>query len=175
MPTIQKAETIKTITEKFQTAPAVYLLEYQGINVEKITALRKNFREIGSELKIVKNTLTKIAADSVGYKDLGEYLTGPTALVFCGNEVVAPAKILVDFARENQSVSIKGGIVEGQVIKGDGVKKMASVPSRQVLLGQFVYVLISPVAGFVRTLNGVPQNFVRVLDAIAKKKEEESK
>lgn len=172
MPTAQKAQTIETLKGRLQGANAIYLVDYQGVNVEKITKLRRDFRDAGSELAVVKNTLTRIAAHQIGQDGLNDMLKGPTAIVICDDEVVGPAKVLNEFAKGNEKIfKIKGGLLEGQVISSDQIKQVADLPSREQLLGQFVGTLVSPVSGFVGVLNGVIRNFVGVLDAIAKEKE----
>ncbi len=172
MPTPQKEQSVEFIKGKLKDSPAVYIVNYQGTDVEKLTALRKDFRENGSEMIVVKNTLTTIAAKAIGFEGMADYLSGPTALVFCESDIVAPAKVLEEFTKKNKKFKIKGGLVEGQVIDDSGVKRMASIPPREVLLSQLLGVLIGPVTGFVRVLNGVPRGCVTALDAIVKKKEE---
>ncbi len=173
MATAQKTEIVDELKGRFGSATAVYVLDYQGITVEKLTGLRRSFRKSDSELKIVKNTLSRIAASAAGVDGLVQYLKGPTALVICPKDAVGPAKALNEFVKQHKDVvKIKGGIVEGQAITAKGVEQMASIPSREVLLAMMLGALQSPVAGFVGTLSGVLRKYVGTLDAIAKKKEQ---
>lgn len=172
MPTPLKDKTISELKERLTNSGAVYLVDYQGTNVAKLTNLRKQFRNANSEFMVVKNTLTRLAAQQAGFGDLEQYLSGPTALIFCRDDAVNPAKVLEDFIKTSKTFKIKGGLFEGQVIDEASVKRMSSIPSREVLLSQLLGALIGPVTGFVRVLNAVPQGFVRALDGIAKKKEE---
>lgn len=171
MPTEQKAKAIHQLKDELGKAPAVYFVNYERLNAAQITKLRREFRDANSQFHVVKNTLTRIAAEQNEKGNLATYLKGPTAMIVCKNDMVKPAKILSDFAKANDTVKIKGGVVEGQIISADDVKKMADIPPREVLIAQLLGSMQSPVSGFVGTLSGVLRNMVTVLDAIAKEKE----
>lgn len=135
MPTQAKAAVIDEITERFQSSSAAVLTEYRGLTVAQLTQLRRSLGE-GSSYAIVKNTLTKRAADSVGHSDLAPLLNGPTAIAFIEGDVVEAAKAIRDFARANPLLVVKGGVVEGRTVGPAEVTALADVEPREVLLAK---------------------------------------
>ncbi len=153
-----KKTVVATITERLKNAQAGVIADYRGLTVAQDTELRKQLREAGVEYSIVKNTLTRFAANEVGLGELDSVLHGPTALATSDTDVVAPAKILVEFAKNNEQLEIKAGFVDGKVIDANEVKVYASIPSKEVLISKMMGSLQAPIG-----------NLVRALDAIAKK------
>jgi large subunit ribosomal protein L10 len=135
MPTQAKAAVIEEITERFQNSSAAVLTEYRGLTVAQLTQLRRSLGE-GSSYAVVKNTLTKRAADSVGFSDLSPLLNGPTAIAFIEGDPVTAAKAIRDFARANPALVVKGGVVEGRTVDAREVTRLADVESREVLLAK---------------------------------------
>jgi len=135
MPTQAKAAVIDEITERFQNSSAAVLTEYRGLTVAQLTQLRRSLGE-GSSYAVVKNTLTKRAADSVGFSDLAPLLNGPTAIAFIEGDPVTAAKALRDFAKANPALIVKGGVVEGRTVDAREVTRLADVESREVLLAK---------------------------------------
>ena len=135
MPTQAKAAVIDEITERFQNSSAAVLTEYRGLTVAQLTQLRRSLGE-GSSYAVVKNTLTKRAADSVGYSDLAPLLNGPTAIAFIEGDPVEAAKAIRDFAKANPALIVKGGVVEGRTVDAREVTRLADVESREVLLSK---------------------------------------
>ncbi|MCW2507751.1 MAG: rplJ [Modestobacter sp.] len=135
MPTQAKAAVIEEITQRFQKSSAAVLTEYRGLTVAQLTELRRSLGA-GSSYAIVKNTLTKRAADSVGHSDLAPLLNGPTAIAFIQGDPVEAAKAIRDFARANPLLVIKGGVVEGRTVDATEVTRLADVESREVLLAK---------------------------------------
>ena len=135
MPTQAKAAVIDEITERFQNSSAAVLTEYRGLTVAQLTQLRRSLGA-GSTYAVVKNTLTKRAADSVGFSDLGPLLNGPTAIAFIDGDPVTAAKAIRDFARTNPALVVKGGVVEGRTVDAGEVTRLADVESREVLLAK---------------------------------------
>jgi large subunit ribosomal protein L10 len=135
MPTQAKAAVIDEITERFQNSSAAVLTEYRGLTVAQLTQLRRSLGE-GSSYAVVKNTLTKRAADSVGFSDLAPLLTGPTAIAFIEGDPVTAAKAIRDFAKANPALIVKGGVVEGRTVDAREVTRLADVESREVLLAK---------------------------------------
>jgi large subunit ribosomal protein L10 len=135
MPTQAKAAVIDEITERFQQSSAAVLTEYRGLTVAQLTQLRRSLGE-GSSYAVVKNTLTKRAAESVGFSDLSPLLTGPTAIAFIEGDPVEAAKAIRDFARANPLLVVKGGVVEGRTVDAREVTRLADVESREVLLAK---------------------------------------
>ena len=135
MPTQAKAAVIEEITERFQNSSAAVLTEYRGLTVAQLTQLRRSLGA-GSTYAVVKNTLTKRAADSVGFSDLTPLLNGPTAIAFIEGDPVEAAKAIRDFARANPMLVVKGGVVEGRTVDAREVTRLADVESREVLLAR---------------------------------------
>src|SRR3712207_7658391 len=135
MPTQAKAAVIDEITERFQNSSAAVLTEYRGLTVAQLTELRRSLGA-GSSYAVVKNTLTKRAADEVGFSELGSLLNGPTAIAFIEGDPVEAAKAIRDFARANPLLVVKGGVVEGRTVDAGEVTRLADVDSREVLLAK---------------------------------------
>jgi large subunit ribosomal protein L10 len=171
--TPEKKAVVGELKEKFISAKGAVLTSSRGLNVAQDTKLRRKLREAGIEYRVIKNTLARIAADEAGIAGMIKYLEGPTAIALSTTDPVAPAKLLSDFIRENrlQSVEIKAGLVEGKVIDANGVKVLASLPPRKVLIAQLLGTLQAPITGFVRVLSGNIGNLVYALEAIRKQKE----
>ncbi len=171
MPRPEKIQQVQELTEKFKEAKAVYLTDFTGLDVIKATELRKRLREASVEYRVVKNTLAKMAAKNAGCDMLLDYLTGPTGLAFGIKDPIVPAKILTEFSKDNEKLKVKVGLFEGRVFDTKGVKQLALLPSREVLLSQLLSGLQAPISGFVGALGGILQKLVGTLDAVAKKKE----
>ena len=135
MPTQAKAAVIEEITERFQNSSAAVLTEYRGLTVAQLTQLRRSLGE-GSSYAVVKNTLTKRAAEEVGFSELAPLLNGPTAIAFIEGDPVNAAKAIRDFARANPLLVVKGGVVEGRTVDAREVTRLADVESREVLLAK---------------------------------------
>jgi large subunit ribosomal protein L10 len=135
MPTQDKVAVVAEITERFEQSSAAVLTEYRGLTVAQLTQLRRSLGE-GSSYAVVKNTLTKRAADSVGFSDLAPLLNGPTAIAFIEGDPVMAAKALRDFAKANPALVVKGGVVEGRTVDAGEVTRLADVESREVLLAK---------------------------------------
>ncbi|RBY76317.1 50S ribosomal protein L10 [Geodermatophilus sp. TF02-6] len=135
MPTQAKAAVIDEITERFQSSSAAVLTEYRGLTVAQLTQLRRSLGE-GSSYAVVKNTLTKRAAEQVGFADLAPLLSGPTAIAFIEGDPVNAAKAIRDFARANPLLVVKGGVVEGRTVDAGEVTALADVEPREVLLAR---------------------------------------
>ena len=128
----RKAGIVSEIKEKFENAKSVVLFDYRGLTVSEVTELRKKLREVGSDYKVYKNTMTSRALDELKI-DLNDYLTGPNAITFCSDEL-SIVKILSDFAKEHDKLELKAGIIDGKVAGLEEIKQYASIPSREGLL-----------------------------------------
>lgn len=155
-----KKAVVAALVERLKGAQAGVIADYRGLTVAQDTELRKKLREAGVEYTIVKNTLTRFAANEVGLGELDPVLHGPSALATSVDDVIAPAKVLVEFAKENEQLEIKAGFVDGKVIDVEEVKVYANIPSKDVLISKMLGSLQAPMG-----------NLVRALDAIAKKDE----
>lgn len=169
-----KVAVVKEIEERFSKIQGAVLTDYRGLDAADMTELRKQLREAGVEYKVLKNTLTILAAQELKMDDLIPLLTGPTAFAFGYDDPVAPAKIISEFAKKNKNLEIKGGILEGNVLDPEGVKSLADLPSREILLSMVVRGMQAPIAGMVNVLQGNIRNVVYALDAVRKQKEEAS-
>ena len=160
----QKKQVVAELIETLKSAQAGVLVDYRGITVEQDTKLRTKLREAGVEYKVVKNTLTRFAANEVGFQELDEQLNGPTALAISTTDAVAPAKVISDFAKEVETLQIKAGFVDGKVISLDEVKQLANTPSREVLIAKIMGSLNAPISKLVRTLQALVDNGVEPAD-----------
>lgn len=166
-----KEAAVSEIQEKMQQAQSVVFVDYRGLTVEEVTNLRCKMRDAGVEYKVIKNTMIQRAADKEGFEGLNSILEGPTAVAFGMKDPVSPAKILVDFAKDTKKTEIKGGVLDGKTIDVDGVKYLASLPSKEELLAKMMGSLNAPVTGLVMALSGVMRNLVCALNAIKEQKE----
>ena len=166
----EKQQIVNGLTEKLKTAVSGVLVDHRGLTVEEDTKLRRELRQAGVEYSVVKNTLTRFAANNVGFSELDPILNGPTALALSFTDAVAPAKILCGFAKKNDRLEIKSGFVDGKVISVDEIQSLATLPSKEELLAKLLGSMNSPLQGFVNVLNGNLTGFVRVLNSYAEKK-----
>ena len=170
MPTAQKETLVEEIKDRFAGSQAVILVDYRGLSVKELQQLRVKLRETGAELTVYKNSLTEIAMRELALPSLTDYLAGPTAFIFTGEDPVAPAKALTAFAKAHKALELKGGLVENQVVDADGVKAIASLPSREELIAKLLGTMLNPIAGFARVLNGPVEAFARTVSAVADQK-----
>lgn len=170
MPNAHKIEEVAAIKDRFARSSAVILADYRGLTVKEMQALRDALRDSGAELRVYKNTLAQIAMRELALPDLGELLDGPTAFLFSYGDPVAPAKALVDFAKLHKALALKGGFVDSTVTSADGIKALASLPSREQLISMLLGTMQNPASSFVRVLSGPAGAFARVVKAIADQK-----
>jgi len=169
-----KKKVVEEIKDRLRKSQGAILTDYRGLNVAEVTELRAKLREAGVEFKVLKNTLTRIAADEVGLEGLDPYLEGPTAIAFGIDDPVAPAKILSEFAKTHKALEIKAGILENRVIDVKAVKALADLPAKEVLVAKVLGAMQSPLYGFAGALQGLLRNLVYVLDAVREKKAAEA-
>ena len=166
----EKVRVIESLTAKLRAGSAV-LVDYQGMDVARSTALRRRSRESGVDFVVAKNTLTRRAADEAGVEGLSEFLVGPTALAF-SEDPVASAKLMAEFADQVESFALKGGLLEGgRVLDETEVVALSKLPGREQLLAQIVGGISSPLAGLVTVLNNTIQGLVVALGQIAEQKQ----
>jgi large subunit ribosomal protein L10 len=156
-----KQESVDAVTAKLRESATTVVVDYRGLNVAQVTELRKQLREAGIEFQVLKNTLLRRATAAAELTELDSVLTGPTAIAFSGEDAVAPAKILNDFAKKNDALKLKGAVVEGRVIGVEEVKALAELPSREGLLSMLLSVLQAPM-----------RNFALAVKAVAEKEEQ---
>ena len=170
-----KVAVVEEMKEKLQASQGVVFVGFTGLTVADVTKLRRKFREGNVEYKVIKNTLTRIAANEVGYEGLAEFLEGPTAMAYSTEDAVAPAKILKEFIKETktEALTVKVGIADGQIIDAAAVDALANLPSRDELIAKIVGSMQAPISGLVNVLQGNIRNMVYVLDAVRAKKAEQ--
>jgi large subunit ribosomal protein L10 len=167
----QKAATIEAIAAEIDQAEAVFAVDYRGISVPQAAELRTKLREADATFTVVKNSLTERAADQVGAESLKPLLHGPTALTFVRGDAALAAKAIADYARATQLLPFKGGLMNGEVLEADQIRAISRLPSREVLSGQLVGIVASPVTGLVRTLNALLGGLAVALGQVREKKE----
>jgi large subunit ribosomal protein L10 len=167
----EKVAMIAELKKTMVSAKGVVLTDYRGIKVAQDTKLRRKMREAGVEYSVIKNNMASIAAQEAGIEGLDGYLKGPLAMVSSDKDPVVAAKLISEFIKENRIMEIKGGLVEGKVIDAEGVKSLANLPSREVLLARLLGSMQSPITGFVTVLQGNIRNLVYALDAVRQQKE----
>ena len=156
-----KKPIVDEISELLNGAATAVIVDYRGLTVEQDTRLRKELREAGVVYKVFKNTMINFAIQGTEFEEMGKHLEGPTALAVCKEDATAAARILCKFAKEAEALEVKAGVVEGTYYDADGIKAIASIPSRDELLAKFLGSIQSPIT-----------NFARVIKQIAEKNEE---
>jgi large subunit ribosomal protein L10 len=167
----QKAAAIAEIAANIDESQAVFAVDYRGISVPQVAELRSKLREADATFKVVKNSLTERAADEVGAETLKALLEGPTALTFVRGDIATAAKAVADYGRATQLLPFKGGLMDGAALDPEQIRSLSRLPSREVLYGQLVGVVASPISGLVRTLGGLLGGLAVALGQVREKKE----
>lgn len=165
----EKSATIEEIAAQIEASEAIFAVDYRGISVSQAAELRTKLREADASFTVVKNRLTKLAADKAGEARLAELLQGPTALTFVRGDTAQAAKAITTFNKEHEVLTYKGGFMEATVLDESAFKSIAKLPSRDVLNGQFAGVVASPLTGLVRGLGSMIQGLALQLGQIAEK------
>jgi large subunit ribosomal protein L10 len=167
----QKAATIEALATEIDRSEAIFAVDYRGLSVPGAAELRAKLRDADATFTVVKNSLTERAADQAGAQDLKAFLTGPTALTFVRGDIALAAKAISDYARATDLLPFKGGLMNGGVLEIDQIRALSRLPSREVLYGQLVGVVASPVTGLVRSLNALISGLAVALGQVQAKKE----
>ena len=162
----ERQATVESLTELLKGSPNVFVTDFSGLNVLRMTELRRRLRGAGVEYVVVKNTLAQRAFAANGVHALDEHLAGPTGLVLSGTDAMAGAKVLTDFAREFEKPAIKIGLVDGRPVTPEQVKRLADLPPREVLLAQLAGYIQAPMAQFAGVMNGLLSQMVGALEAL---------
>ena len=162
----ERQETVETLTAAFRESPNLYVTDFSGLNVLRMTEFRRRLRVAGVRYMVVKNTLAQRALAANQVTLLDEHLAGPTGLVLAGRDPLAAAKVLTDFQKEFEKPTIKIGLVDGKPVTPEQVKRLASLPSREQLLGQLAGALQAPLAQFAGAMNGMLYQMVGALEAL---------
>lgn len=153
----QKAQQVTEVAEKFRESTCAVVTDYRGLNVAQVTQLRKTLRESGVEFHVIKNSLLRRATAQAELSELDEHFAGPIAIAFSKGDVIAPAKILTDFAKKNEKLVVKAGVVEGKVVGFEQIKELSELPSRDGLLSMLLSVLQAPVRNFALAVKAVSE------------------
>ena len=167
----EKQQIAEDLRDRLSKSAIIVLTDYKGLDVAAMNDLRRRLRAEQIEYQVVKNTLLSRAAEDNDIALIKDYFKGPSAIALSYEDPVAPAKVLSQFAKENKKLEIKVGVMNGQVLDANAIKALATLPSREVLLGQLLSALNAIPTSFVRTLAEVPRSFVSVLAAIRDQKE----
>jgi len=165
-----KGDVLKNLEEKFARAKAIYFAQNNGLKVKKVTDLRKKLHKEGIDFVVAKKTLMKIAAKKNNLPELtDEMMSGPVAAAFSYEDVVAPAKLLYDFSKENENLQLLGALVEGKLVNKAMAKQLATLPSKMELLAKLVGSMKAPISGFHGALSGIMRKMVYVLKSLQDK------
>lgn len=154
----KKIVEVEALTEKMKNAESFVIADYSGLTVEQVTKLRVELLNNGCEFKVIKNNITKRAAEAAGFGQVNEALVGPNAVAFSNEDSVAAAKVLYDFAKENEALELKVGVVDGEYMNNDDIKIIATIPSRETLLTMFAAGLLQPIKEVAIGLDLMAQN-----------------
>jgi large subunit ribosomal protein L10 len=169
MPKPEKIEAVREITADLKATDVYYFVDYRGLTFAEATELRARLAKADASLKVVKNTLAKIAAADAGIDGLTEYLAGPTAIAYCHGDPQRVAKVIQDFIKEKKKATLRGGKLQSTMLTPQDVEKLAGLPSREVLIAQVVRAIASPLQGLVNVLNGPIRGLVVVLAQVQDK------
>jgi large subunit ribosomal protein L10 len=166
----EKEQIVQELAQRLMTTQATFIADYRGINVDQATRLRRELTQAGVEYRVVKNKLLKLAAQGTPSEALQPYCAGPTAIALSGDDPVAPAKILSQFAKEIDAFELKAATLSGKLLSVADISALASLPSREELLAKALSSMNAPLTNFVGTMAAIPRSFVQVLNAIAQSK-----
>jgi large subunit ribosomal protein L10 len=169
-----KEQVVTDLHEKLKAFKLAVLATYSGLDVEKLTLLRNSLRKSDTEVKVIKNTLLRLASQGTDLSVVQDYLKGPLALILASKDVVEPSKILVEFAKKNAQLELRAGVLDGKILTPEQLGALALLPSREILLGKLLSVMVGVQGGFVNVLSAVPRSLVQVLNAYREKKESEN-
>lgn len=166
-----KEEMVEKIAGELKQADLIIITDYRGLNVPAINSLRRRLSEERCSYRVVKNTMTRLACRKVGLEVLEQLLDGPTAIAFSGGDPVGAARVLLDFGKNNEALSVKGGLLSGQLLQPDQIKALGEIPPREVLLARLCAGFQSPIYGLASVLQGNIRQLVYAFDAVRRIKE----
>jgi large subunit ribosomal protein L10 len=166
----EKDVVVQDVTEVFEKAKGVFVADYAGLTVEKISVLRQKCRAAKVEFMVVKNTLAKRAADAAGKGGINPYFKGPSAIAYSYDDPSAPARVIREFYKDNQKPKVRGSLFEGEFFGPEKTEAIATLPSKNELIARVLGGFNAPITGFVGGLNGILTKFVRTLDAVRESK-----
>lgn len=170
MATAKKQDQVVEIKDRLANAETVIMADYRGLTVKEMSQLRTAMRDLGVEVKVYKNTLAQIAVRELELPNMDSLLEGPTAFVFAEGDPVASAKALTAFMKEHKALEIKGGFVQNAIVDADGIKAIATLPSREELIAKLMGTMVNPVRGFMSMCNAPAGALARAMQAVADQK-----
>jgi large subunit ribosomal protein L10 len=170
MPTPQKEAIIQDLAEQFRAAKSLLFADYRGLDVEALSELRRRCRDENVRFRVAKNTLSKLAMAEIGVHDADELLTGPTGLAISDEDELAAARVLVQFAKENDKLGVKGGVMEGRICSLDEVIALATLPPKDQLLAQLLATIESPLVDVIRAAETLVQDVLSCAEQAAEQK-----
>ncbi len=170
MPNARNMEMMENIKADLEGVSAVWVVDACGLTVKDTEALRRAIRESGAIMKVYKNTIMKKALAELDLVNMDEILEGPSAFVFCGDDVASAAKAVTEFAKENEKLEVKGGMMDNAFVNADEIKAIASLPSKDVLLAQIAGAISGVARGLAVSINGIPSGLARSIQQVADQK-----
>jgi large subunit ribosomal protein L10 len=170
MPTAEKEALVQEVSDRLKGVKGMYLADFTGMTVEKVSALRAKCRASGVQYKVIKNTLLKRAVNQNGMTQLDEFLEGPTALAYSMDSEVEPARVLIEFANANEKPIVKAGLIGDRLYSADEVKQLALLPPRDVLLAQVLGTISAPLTNFLGAVNALLASPAQLAGALEEKK-----
>jgi large subunit ribosomal protein L10 len=170
----EKEAKVGDLTEKVKASSAMLVADYRGLTVAQARELRTELRAAGANYEVIKNTMMIRAAEAADLADLKDYLEGPSAVAFCDDDFVSQAKVLMKYVKELDTLEVKGGIVEGELVDAEKIKYLASLPPKEVLVAQLLGGLQSPIRGLATVCAGPIRGLVTVLQRVQEQKETEA-
>jgi large subunit ribosomal protein L10 len=167
-----KVAEVEAIAQRIQAAQSMVLADFSGLSVQQMTAFRRTCRAKAVDCRVVKNRLAKLAAENADLAIMKDHLSGPIAIMFGPESQVDPAKICVEFAKDNEAMEIKGGFLDGEYLDKSQIVALSRILSKDELIGKMMGSINSPLRGLAVTMNGVVGALARVIDAVAKQKAE---
>lgn len=168
----EKQSIVEDLKDRFAKSKVVIVTDYKGLDVTSMNNLRRQLREADCEYRVVKNTLLKRASEETDIAVIKDTFTGPNAVTFSYEDPVAPAKVLTEFAKSNDKLEIRVGVMDGKMLDANAIQTLSALPSREVLLSQLLFAMNGVPGGFVRTLNNILGQMLNVLMAIKDQKEQ---
>ena len=170
MPNAENKQMLEDIKSDIQACGAMWVVDYRGLTVKEIQALRRAIREADAQMKVYKNTIMHLALSQADLPTLDDLLAGPSAFVFAGTDVAASAKAIKEFAKDNENLQIKGGLMDGAAVSAAEVEAIASLPSREELIAQIAGAISGVARGLATAINGVPRGLAQATKAVADQK-----
>lgn len=166
-----KEKKVELLKEDLSQAKIIVLTDFRGLTVAQMNKLRRSLQVEGVKYRVVKNTLTRIAATELGLEAINAYMDGPVAIAYGYDDPVTPVKLLVTFAKENEQLSLKGGLLEKQILDEQGLRYLSQLPGREVLLAKTLGCFQAPLSGMLNVLQGNLRRLVYALQAVKEKQE----